>query len=504
MKREQKANVQKYLIVGGIVASVLLIFSIVLVSVLQSNQKSTKKTYQPEIVPTDSVGTTDNETYTTAVFMSADTVNKHIFVCDVLTGEQLMFDYSGGTDITDKYGQLITASQLVKGQIVKLNYITNTNRLTKLALSADIWENIGVTDVIINKEARIISYLGKNYSYQEGTVFLSDGSVINVEDLLSIDYLTIRGWEENIYSVVVTGGHGYIELTGQEQFLGGKISVGTQLTEDITEPMHVAVREGTYNVTVTNKKLEGNKEVVISRNQTTVCDVSEFALAELEEGNIIFHIEPEGAKLTIDGEEVNYIGVVPLSVGEHNIEVSLGGYRTYTGTLNVSKGSMSTSITLQSNETVVDENVTPTIEPSNDNNNSYGNDDNTSENIDDSTPTPTPVEEDDTYDEPDDEEDPDEYVDEDDDNIIDDDEAADPTPIPSGTDASKTITIKWTTGAEVYFNGEYVGTIKNGTLTVPKQYGEIDVDLIVGNDDAVTYKISVENDGKNAVFQFPE
>jgi hypothetical protein len=70
--------------------------------------------------------------------------------------------------------------------------------------------------------------------------------------------------------------------------------------------------------------------------------------------------------------------------------------------------------------------------------------------------------------------------------------------------ADETITIKWTTGAEVFFNGEYVGVIKDGKLIVAKQIGIITVDLVIEGEDTITYDITVEDNGEDEIFSFPE
>ncbi len=503
MKQEKSLNLTKYLIIAAIVTSVLVILTVVLISILKSDRKSI--TNSSPIYPANSFGeveNSDNEVFTTGVFLSVDIKNKRITVCDITTNEEINFFYSGSTAITDKYDQLITVSQLVKGQVLKLSYITDTRNLTRLSISQDIWENIGITDIIINKNAKVISYLGNNYSYNDGTVFISDEKLISVDDIMSIDYLTIRGWEENVYSVVVTGGHGYIELAGEDTFIGGTINVGTQLTEQITEGMRLTVREGTYTITVGNKKTQGSKEITIIRDQTSVCDINEFALAEVEEGNVMFNITPQGALLLIDQVVTDYSSAVTLPVGNHMIEVSLGGYKTYSGSLYVEKGSISTSINLQvndnSNSDILVDNDSTTgdnsmiDEPFDDNmsedntsgGDSFEKDDNKVE------------EEDDTVDE--------------DDNIVEEDEndyTYVPGEVPSGQDKSKTITIYWNSGAEVYFNGELVGTIVDGKLTVPKRYGEINVDLVIYQDgiaQTVTQYIVVDNDGQNVTYHFPK
>ena len=41
------------------------------------------------------------------------------------------------------------------------------------------------------------------------------------------DILTLRGIGDKLYSIVVDNGHGYIELTGIDAFVGGYITLGS-------------------------------------------------------------------------------------------------------------------------------------------------------------------------------------------------------------------------------------------------------------------------------------
>lgn len=479
MKSKKNENLSRYIIVGAVLIAVLGIISLVLISVLGTKKTPKRKgTMGDELEPTKIVESNSDENYTTAVFVGADTSQKQITVYDVLTGERLTFDYSTGTEITDKYNQLITVSQLTKGQIVKLKYITSVRKLISLSISQDIWEHRGVTDLAINEEAKVISYLGKNYSYSDATIVLSDGKQIMMNELMSIDYVTVRGWEENIYSIVVTGGHGYIELMGQQQFIGGMLYVGTQSVHQITEELTVPVREGKVEITVSNKQTEGIKEVEIIRDKTTYCDLSEFNLVPVEEGTILFQITPAGAKLWIDNEDTPYGSGVPLTVGQHQVEVTLGGYITYSGTINVTNVTSVVTIALQEGQQNDGNPADATITP---------------------TPSTNTKKEDEELDEQ--EEWNDRYNG---DNSSEEEPEDDPDEvIESGTDYDHTITIQWKSGTDVFFNSEYVGTIENGELTVEKQYGEISVDLYLDGN-TITQNITVYDDGEDFIIRFPE
>lgn len=488
VKKILKKEHSNLLIIGGIVISVLFIITIIIFSLL-GNKKNNYRTYE-SVAP----GAFDKEfiegdtMQLAAVFLEVDTDLKKVTVSDVDTGELLTFYYSGGTQITDKYDQLIVISRLEKGQVVKLDYVKDTTKLAKLSVSGDIWENIGITDVKINKGSKIISYLGKNYSYSDGTVVLSREELTDIENILPLDYLTIRGYEENIYSIVVTSGHGYLEFEGEEKFLSGTINVGSQLTQEVTLNMKLAVREGTHIVTLNHQNKEGSKEITIQRDITTTYNMKEFGIEPIMFGEVKFMIAPESASLVVDKEKVSFKEPISLEVGEHKIEVSLGGYVTYHGSIQVDQLGTRVSITLHENKPATTNQGTTTDNNSND---GSGTD---YTHVEDNPSEDNSSENDTGY-----EDDSDVIEDEIDNSGEDTSDQEEPY-----TSTDETMTIKWTSGAEVYFNGEFAGIIEDGKLTTDKVIGKITVDLVVDGEDTVSYDITVENDGKDAVFSFPE
>lgn len=475
VKQNTNIDKSKLIIIGGILISVLFIFTLLFLILFGDKGGKNREGEIGDDSQTKELATGDTNQMT-AVFLESNTQEKEITVSNVLSGEQVTFVYSGGTQITDKYEQLITISQFVKGQVVNLSYLVNTNRLTQLSIAGDIWENIGVTDVKINSKAKVISYLDNNYSYGAGTVIISEDKIIPIEDIQSMDYLTILGYEENIYSIVVTSGHGYLELAGDEQFIGGTIYVGTLLMEQISDGMKLMVPEGTHMVTVNNGAVEGSKEIEIKRNLTSICEVQEFALEPVKTGLVQFDIQPEGANLFIDQEQKTFVEPISLSVGEHTIEVSLGGYVSYKGTLQVDTFGTTVTVTLYENQAPTTNTNDNTQEDLSGNGSTSTHSDVTSGESNDNEEQPSGNNSDNT------------------------------SEVNQGTNqrGDETITIKWTTGAEVFFNGEYVGVIEDGKLTVDKPIGKVTVDLVIEGEDTITYEITVEDDGQDAVFSFPE
>lgn len=504
MHPDNKKALMNSLLIGALVSCFMLILVIVLMNLSSQPKRTGTASGSEKQEESQELDKAEDHTTITAVFLSADTQSKNVTVQEVNSGEVLTFDYSGGTSITDKYDQLIVSSQIGKGKIVTITYRNTDRKLKKLSVAQDIWEKIGITDLVVDSKRQIITYMGTNYSYRNGTIVFSNEKEIKVEDILPIDYVTVRGSEEKVYSIIVTRGHGYIELTNEELYIGGLISVGAFLTQEITDQLILTVREGTHTVTVQNKKNQGNQLIQVERDQTTVCAVNEFGVEPVRNGTIDFILSPDKASLFIDGKKVDPSRPISLLYGDHEIEVSQGGYITYQGILNVSQESQTVTITLPPNSSSGDSSTSEdsgddTSDNNSSNNNSSGN--NGSSNDGDL--------DDDYYE---------------DDDAADNDSTSDNSSSGnsssngnssgnsssgnsssgSGSSKNKTITIYWTDGADVYFDGEFAGEIKNGKLTVPKQIGEITVDLVLDGKDTVTYNIVVDDDGDNAVFEFPK
>ena len=66
--------------------------------------------------------------------------------------------------------------------------------------------------------------------------------------------------------------------------------------------MQLAVEEGTYELKVANNGWGGNREVTITRGETTTVDLDELKGEGPKMGKIRFVIDVEDAVLMIDGE----------------------------------------------------------------------------------------------------------------------------------------------------------------------------------------------------------
>lgn len=268
-----------------------------------------------------------------AIVENIDFDNRLITLYDVIKREQIHLSYTGGTNITDKYGQIIAMSQIEQGTMVDAEYNPELTKLTDMKLSTKAWEYIGVSNLDIDPNLGMMKIASSKYRYYDDIMVLNGEELISVSDLAPQDELTIRGYEEMIWSITVTRGHGTVILTEYERFLGAGITIGYESMQQITEGMEIIVREGNFNLTVENGNYIATKSITVNRNQVTYASLGDLGPEAPQQGRVTFDITPYGADLIVDGELLSYSTPIELTYGEHSLSVSLGGYQSYYGTL---------------------------------------------------------------------------------------------------------------------------------------------------------------------------
>jgi hypothetical protein len=433
-----------------------------------SSKTPNKQTNHENIDSTTGYNIPDKNT--TAVVLETDKSGRTIRLHDIRENEEIILTYTGGTSLLDKYGQDISIDRVEVGLIVDIGYQSTKNRLIALRFSEKAWEYIGVNNMTIYPDDKMINIARTNYNYEEPYVIDGEG-FISLDDLAIQDELTVRGIEETIWSVVVTKGHGTVRIKDYEAFIGGSLTVGYEAVSQISDNMTITIREGNYNLTVENGEYSGTKNVTVNRNEDTIVSVGDLGPEPVKYGKTSFEITPFGADLFIDKELTNYASPVELSYGEHNIEVSLGGYSTYQGDILVDFASKKLQIALPELQSRDNVSVIEWDETDDTDYEDYNNWD--SEQYDD-------------------EEDP-EYID----SLVNDGDYED-DPI---VDSDSLIYIQKPTGASVYLNGEYKG-VSPGSFQ--KVIGSHVLTLIKQGYQTKSYTVDIADDGLDTYISLPD
>lgn len=411
----------------------------------------------------------------TAIVLEINKTDKTVRLYDVDEKKEIILNFTGGTNFLDKYGQAVLADQVETGLIADAGYQSDKMKLISLKPSTKAWEYAGVSNMTIDISDKSIKIAGTAYTYDSPVVVDRD-KFITIEDIAGEDELTVRGIDETIWSITVTKGHGTVRLKDCDAFLGGTVTIGYEAVQQITEDMVVTVREGSYNLTAENGQYSGTKNITVYRNEETVVSLGDLGPAY---GQISFDITPFGADLFIDGELTG--NPVKLTYGEHSIEVSLGGYATYRGSLTVDSEAKKVQIILpelQSSNSVsvteTDENISDSKDNTEKGNNEYIEYHNWDSDVENSPDKGYPKQIDVPA------------------------EVTDEEPI---VDEEHLIYIQNPKGASVYLNGEYKG-VSPGSFK--KVIGKHVLTFIKRGYQTKSYTIDISDDGLDTYISLPD
>jgi hypothetical protein len=281
-----------------------------------------------------------------AVVKGIDPDQMKVSLYDIKSGNLLELNYTSGTNITDKYDKPITINRIELGEMVDIDYLENKGRLTDMKISTRAWRYAKVSNLGINRGENTMKIASRLYKFKDDIFVLGGTEAVPVTDLAEQDELTIRGYEDTIYSIVVARGHGIVILENYNNFLGDYITIGYEAIQQITDDMKITVREGNFNLTVENGAYSATKNITVKRNETTYVSLSDLGPGGGRIGRVNFQISPFGSDLFIDGEQISYSNPIELDYGVHKLKVSMSGYTSYLGTLTVDTASKSVKVDL--------------------------------------------------------------------------------------------------------------------------------------------------------------
>lgn len=446
-------SIKKYIsIVAGCVGAIAVV--VCCVSCSDDGGGSTDRRGWGGIATTSQQETTEEETkrYNTeevVVVTSVDTTNSKITVQKLEESAESVLSYNGGTVIKSKYDNQLMMEQVSVGEIVKVCYVSGTQKLIEMQEYGEAWENTMVTKWMVDYDKKLITIGSNTYSYDDNIFLTSNGNDIDIREISGIDELTVRGVGNKAYSVSVNKGHGFVRLTNTTNYVGGIIEIGDRLSTVIVEDMVLAAPEGEFELTATINGVGGSKDITVTRGQETVVSLGDFEQAVTRYGTVKLNVTPEDAEatLTIDGVETDYSDLMSISYGSHTLKLMSNNYDTVTKEITIS--SVYSTININMADESTSESTSETTTTADD-------DDTTSETTTSST-------------------------------------------VNQGS-SNNLICVTAPTGAKVYFDGAYVGT---SPLSFEKVSGEHT--LIFKKDGYVTksYTIDVSDDSEDMILSFP-
>lgn len=312
-------------------------------------QKGEAPTPKPDRVDTGFVvaGPESYDSADTAIFMERDEEAGTVTLRNLEVGRNYTLSVDGTTKLYDKYGDAVSMEQIEKGDIVDVTFLKAKKHLTTMRLSEHSWTYAGVERYEMNSARGEVTVGGETYKLTDNTQYLSEGRSVEPMDLNAADVLCFQGIGNQILSVRVEKGHGYLRLEGDEKFVGGWIEIGQSIIQRITEDMLLLVPEGEYQVIISHKGGGGVKNVRIGRNEETALDISDLEVPEPQTGTVLFSVSPSNAELYVDGAGVEASAPQTLEYGLHQLIARADGYHSITQYIRVAQESLAYDLTLE-------------------------------------------------------------------------------------------------------------------------------------------------------------
>lgn len=300
-----------------------------------------------------------------AVVEAIDSKEQTIRLYNRIMDRTYTLSYDGTTKFYDKYRSAIVLEQVAPGDIVDVTFVKSKKLLNSLQKSSTVWTYSDITGFTLDRLGKNLRIQEDDYRFKDDVRVFADGVKAELMDINDVDSITVSGFNHEVYSIVVSGGHGYLRLSGQDYFVGGWIEVGTGIIKPVSEDMLLTVPIGTYDVSLTNGNINGRRTVTIDKGRETLLDVSDMVTVdETQYGDIIFVTSPEEADVYIDGQAVDKSKPYSVEYGIHQLIVKADGYDTVTQYVKVGQEHATIEISLEKTEEPSQKNVpSPDVQP---------------------------------------------------------------------------------------------------------------------------------------------
>lgn len=278
-----------------------------------------------------------------------NSANETIRVYNYSTGVQYQYYYGLTTGFFDKYGNHMSVSDIHQGDVVDISGADSDGKAKRIQKSDKVWTNDAVTNFSVDKDKSVLEIGSSSYRLGERTMIFSGSEVIDTDSLTAQDKLSVVGIDKDIVSISVTTGHGTLQLSNTSLFEGSFLQLGDRIFAEITKDMSLDVPEGSYTLAVANNGWGGSTDIEIKRGETTKVNLNDLKGEGPKKSSILFEVDVQGAKIYVDGKEIDYTSPVEITYGKHTLKVTADGYDTWTRTLYVNSKEATIQITINDN-----------------------------------------------------------------------------------------------------------------------------------------------------------
>lgn len=331
----------------GIIAVTLLIL---IVTIVSCSGGSKPKVIEEIIIPVEEetvavVDTPEAYDRAIAVVKYVDVNANSLMVYDIEKLKTITLEMDSAIEIKDAYGTDIALSQIKLGDMVETKYDINSKRPEYVKITAVTWERKDVSNMVVDIENMTIKIANETYGFTDELITSDAGVPFDILELSTADEAVVRGYKNQVWSIVLLNGHGTITLSNHSGFVGGNIEISNRINIAVESVMTVPVSAGTHNVVISKDGMAPFvTQVMVIEGEDVIIDLSE---AQPKIGTIEFIVIQDDVSLYLDDELLDLSVEIKLDFGTYKIRAEKEGFAPWENELIVKQAYIQYTIDLE-------------------------------------------------------------------------------------------------------------------------------------------------------------
>ena len=332
----------------------MLLLLLCVMNACGKQEKNEPFTYRAPAAKQEQETADTEETTPDYIIEQIDMMGETMTLYSPKTERQVRYGYTLSTRFMDAYGDSYSSIHFTPGQVVRLGEISASSTLSTVQMSDEVWNQKDITNYEIDIAKGIFTIGQTAYRITPDTMAFSQDAQISLDAIGAEDTLQVIGKDKDVWSVIVTTGHGYIQLQNSDTFVDSMICIGNRIFTKVTGDMCLEVPEGTYAITVANNGYGGTGNYTVTRGETTVVDLNQLKGSGPKVCQLTFTSEVAGVSVYVDGEQITVGQAVSVTYGAHKLRVVAEGYDDWQKTLIVNSESATISLDMAQAEDTKD------------------------------------------------------------------------------------------------------------------------------------------------------
>lgn len=333
-KKPQKSQYTVFLIMTVFVGVVVCILAFAMVVNYFSTIKkdSINPTVKEPLKITDVIETTaevsKENISITGVIKSIQNTDNTLDIYDVEQNKNYKLKTDGGTLLKDKYNQNIVFAELNVGDIVDIEFMSDTNLLKSLSMNNKIWELKLIKGVIVDLTKKTITVANDTYIYDDELISLYKNKRHELNNISDIDIISLKGLKGKAIFIEISKSHGFLTFINKDKIKDGIVEVDTDIYMNLDEAEeNQKLIEGNHQITIKGSNISDYViQTEILDAQVNIIDLKEVPIRE---GSLEVKVSEKDYKLYIDNVETIYTEPLTISDGRHTIKVTKDSFDVF-------------------------------------------------------------------------------------------------------------------------------------------------------------------------------